>query len=97
MAGAFEDVVLARAGSSMVATRLKALVAVEARKGCEASITPDPVALEPVFRPMGAWCELPPALPVPQAIPESPWAAEALCRFQVWVSEVGISFFSMTS
>jgi hypothetical protein len=81
-----EEALLARARPHMVTARKKEIFLQEISKGCRPEISPDPVALEPVYRPIVGLRHL--------AVDDmmTPWVIEPsvpmdrLVRFKLWIS-----------
>ncbi|MBI1390449.1 MAG: type IV secretion system DNA-binding domain-containing protein [bacterium] len=77
-----EEILVARARSHVFISRMNAWLADEIIKGCDSTLHPQPVALEPRFEPIGSLSgEL-----RPDHVVESPPAEAEVRRFQVWMS-----------
>ena len=81
-----EQALVAQAGPYMLAAKARALIEAEVGKGCNASILPNPVALEPVFNPITVPKDIMALKDRPSWVYESPPAKQNQVRYQVWIS-----------
>ena len=73
-------------GPYLVAAQARMLFEIEMVKGCDGRILPDPVALEPVFRPLNVPKDIIALKDAPGWIFESPPQQQQLVRYRVWLS-----------
>jgi len=73
-------------GQYMVAAQARMLFDIEVGKGCDGSILPNPVALEPVFRPITAPRDIMALKDRPAWVFEIPPKRQNLVRYRVWLS-----------
>ena len=73
-------------GPYMVAAKSRMLFDIEAGKGCDGIILPNPVALEPVFRPITASRDVMALEDRPAWVFETPPMQQELIRYRVWLS-----------
>ncbi len=81
-----ETAILAQMRGPMLAAKAQAILLEEVVKGCERQIAPQPVALEPVFQPIGLASEDAPNHGTTNWVFETPAPLEDMARLQVWVS-----------
>ncbi len=73
-------------GQYMVAAKAQQLFDIEVGKGCDGSILPNPVALEPVFRPITGPRDIMALKDRPAWVFEAPPKRQELVRYRVWLS-----------
>ena len=73
-------------GPYMRSAKAQVLIDAEVGKGCDGNILPNPVALEPVFRPITMTKDLMALKERPWWIFESPPEQQELLRYRVWLS-----------
>ena len=73
-------------GPYMLASKAGALIAAEVGKGCDGTILPNPVSLEPFFSQISVPKDIMTLKDRPSWIYENPPLEQDLVRFQVWIS-----------
>jgi hypothetical protein len=73
-------------GPYMLAAKAQALIEAEVSKGCDSSILPNPVALEPLFTPIMMPKDIMTLKERPCWTYESPPKPQDIVRYQVWLS-----------
>jgi hypothetical protein len=73
-------------GQYMVAAQARMLFDIEVGKGCDGSILPNPVALEPDFRPITSPRDIMAIKDRPAWVFETPPKRQELIRYRVWLS-----------
>ena len=73
-------------GQYMVSTKAQVLFDVEVDKGCNGNILQNPVALEPIFKPIFVPKDIMALKDRPDWVFESPPKQQELLRYQVWLS-----------
>jgi len=81
-----EEALLARARPHMLAERMKEIILQEVSKGSRTEISPEPVALEPVFRVITGPRQLNAGETMMPWVPEPPAPADQLVRLKAWIS-----------
>lgn len=81
-----EEALLARARPHMLAERKKEVLLGEVSKGCQPEISPQPVALEPMFQPIAGQRNPTGAAPTIPWVLEAPPPVDRLLRLKVWIS-----------
>ena len=84
--GAYEQAVLAAARPHVLAAAGRAALSQEVTKGCSPKLSPNPLALEPPFRPIRSRRDLGTPTDEPTWIVERPPNSADLARFRVWIS-----------
>ena len=73
------------AGPYMLAEKAKALIAAEVGKGCDGTVMPDPVALEPLWTPITLPMDIITLKDGPSWASEAVPSTDDLVRYRVWI------------